>query len=370
MPGSFKIKVLVAPLDWGLGHTTRCIPIIKKLLDRNVEVVLAGNKTQQSIFSAEFPGCVFLSLEGYNITYARKKQHFASKIISQLPKLVHAVRNEHRWLKEIVGTHKINGVISDNRFGLHHSEIPSVLITHQLNIKTGAGFWADALARYMNYYRIGKFTQCWIPDFKGTPNLAGALSHPKKMPGIPVVYIGALSRMAKKKNEDTGNDLLFIISGPEPQRSIFEDLVFEQLSAGNDGVVVVRGLPDSKELPKANNTRVYNHLSKTELADKIAGAGLVICRSGYTSVMDINAMKARAVFIPTPGQAEQEYLGRYLHENGFALKFDQANFDLEKMLKAARSFAYNGFIELQGNLLDQAVSKFIQDCETAAHNPA
>ncbi len=369
MSASSTIKVLLAPLDWGLGHTTRCIPIIRLLQARGVEVVLAGNEIQKKILSAQFPDCDFLPLEGYNITYARKKQYFVPKILRQLPKLIRAVRKENHWLKEVVAAQGISGVISDNRFGLYHPQIPSVFITHQLHVQTGTGVWADNWVRRINYWLIQKFGECWVPDFEGYSNLAGRLSHPSTMPSVPTFYIGPLTRMRRREAGMTANSLLFILSGPEPQRTIFEDLVFEQLKAGRYNAVVVRGLPAAEKIRAKAGVEVYNHLPEKELERRMADASLIVCRSGYTSLMDLNQMKARAVLIPTPGQAEQEYLADYLTEKGFAVKFDQAAFDLEKIVRAAGACSYRGFIETREDLLEKAVDKFIGDCKAAAHHP-
>ncbi|MCH5600502.1 hypothetical protein [Niabella ginsengisoli] len=146
-----KMKVLVAPLDWGLGHTTRCIPIITELLKRGVTVILAGNDTQKKILSEFFPECLFLPLKGYNIKYSNRGRGFISKMMRQFPNILSAIRAEHKWLREIIAIHGINGIISDNRFGLYQSDLPCIFITHQLQIKTGMGRLADIILRNLNY---------------------------------------------------------------------------------------------------------------------------------------------------------------------------------------------------------------------------
>ena len=369
MPASSPIKILVAPLDWGLGHTTRCIPVITKLLEKEIDVVLAGNSQQREILLAEFPGCTFLELQGYNIAYSRSRQFFATKIMSQLPGVSRAIRNENRWLKRVVAQYGIHGVISDNRFGLYHSKIPTAIITHQLHIKTGAGALLNNWARQINYRQIRKFGQCWIPDYKEIPNLAGELSHPTTLPKMPVVYVGPLSRMTPPAKANKTHDLLFVISGPEPQRTIFEDLVFKQLQSLPYTAKLVRGLPANAATRAQPRIEVYNHLPKKELEQAMAAAELVICRSGYTSVMDINSMKLRSVLVPTPGQGEQEYLADYLMEQGFALKFDQSEFHLEKIINAAGQFAYTGFVESREDLLAEAIHTFTGDCLAKASHP-
>ena len=355
------MKVLVAPLDWGLGHTTRCIPIIYNLLEKGVEVILAGNATQQKVLSAEFPECTFLDLPGYNIKYGKNRGSFVFKMLQQVPKMLLSIWNEHYWLKHVVNRYQIDGIISDNRFGLFHKSIPTVFITHQLNIQTGAGQLADRAIQKMNYYWISKFRSCWIPDYEGDKNLAGVLSHPAKTPKVLCSYIGALSRLSiGDQSNDKEPVLLFVLSGPEPQRSIFEDLVFEQLKHFEGEAIVVRGLPCSKRrVAPRNNVLIYDHLSKKELEPLIRKAQVVICRSGYSSVMDINAIRAKAILVPTPGQTEQEFLGAFLAFRGFAPSFKQEQFDLQAALKMVKSFSYSGFVAPQPELLDRAVMNFV-----------
>ena len=359
------LRILVAPLDWGLGHTTRCIPIIYELLNNGVQVLLAGNEVQKNILLNEFPTCTFLSLKGYNVSYGRSTSGFVWKMTRQLPAIQSAIRYENNWLDDVVSEYQIDGVISDNRFGLYHSNVPSVFITHQLQIKTGLGQYSDKLARLINYRFINKFSQCWVPDFSGSKNLAGTLSHPDKMPRIVCRYIGSLSRMSYQKQEQKNGKILIVLSGPEPQRSIFEQQIFDQLANFKGAVTIVRGLPLSTDAVSLQNAIVHNHLSKEKLQAEMLAADGIICRSGYSSVMDINALKIKAVLVPTPGQTEQEYLGKYLQENGFAVSFSQQNFQLNTAVEAFKAFSYNGFLSPSPELLVNAVADFIALCQSA-----
>ncbi|RYF90970.1 MAG: glycosyl transferase family 28, partial [Chitinophagaceae bacterium] len=215
--------ILVAPLDWGLGHATRCIPIIYTLIRNGARVLLAGEAATEQLYRKEFPTLTFLPLKGYRVQYARKKQHFNLKLLSQLPRLQRLISYEHRWLKKVVAEHNIDAVISDNRPGLYHPHIPCVYITHQLFIETGSS-WLTALAQKIHYSFINRFTECWVPDVAGSNSLAGKLSHPKKLPLVPVLYVGCLSRFTQGVQEKSTR-LLVLLSGPEPMRSIFEKLI-------------------------------------------------------------------------------------------------------------------------------------------------
>lgn len=358
-----KLRILVAPLDWGLGHTTRCIPVISELLNREVEVWLAGNDTQQAILKKEFPQCSFLPLEGYNVRYHHKGKGLAVKMLAQVPCILSRIKQEHSWLQKIVKEYQIDGVISDNRYGLCTDAVPCVFMTHQLQIKTGLSALADNMLQQLNYRFINKYTYCWIPDFPQQPNLAGDLSHPNKMPSIPCFYVGALSRFSAVPTGAEQKGLLFLISGPEPQRSVLEQIVFSQLKQYEAKVTIVRGVPNGGSAPECANARVFNHLPKDALEKELAAASYVICRSGYSSIMDINSIGAKSILIPTPGQTEQEYLGQYLMQEQFAFCCSQDMFDLKKILQQAAEFPYSGGIALQPGLLQNAMDAFLLQCE-------
>ena len=214
--------MLVAPLDWGLGHATRCIPIIRELLEQGCEVTIGSGPAAQKILQEEFPDLRFLPLLGYNVHYSRYRSFLPLVLLLQIPKLIFRVYFENRWLKKAIATYGFNAVISDNRPGLYHPGVKSVYITHQLCIKTGNRF-TQWLAQKIHYRFIHRFSECWVPDLAGDLNLAGDLSHPLIMPRVPVKYLGPLSRF-EKKGAEKKYDLAILLSGPEPQRTLFENL--------------------------------------------------------------------------------------------------------------------------------------------------
>jgi len=234
-------KLLVVPLDWGLGHATRCVPVIRDLMNNNCEVWLAGEGAQENLLREEFPSLPFLLLKGYRIKYA--KNGFTAKLLLQIPSILRSIKEENKWLKEQVSKYGFDAVISDNRYGLYHENIFSVFITHQLCIKSSLGKWTEKILQQWNYKLINKFTECWVPDEAGKNNLAGTLSHPFKFPTPPVKYIGPLSRFEKKKIDEIKKHLLIILSGPEPQRTILENKVIDQIVNYPATATIVRGLP-------------------------------------------------------------------------------------------------------------------------------
>ena len=245
MPNS-PLSVLIAPLDWGLGHATRCIPIINELIQQGTRVIVAANPTQKTLLKSEFPQIEFIESQGYNIRY---KGGVLLKwgLLFRLPFMLRQIKKENRWLEEILLHRPIDAIISDNRYGLYNKLCPGIFITHQLQIQSGIGApsvfgrWADSKLLKWNYAFIEKFSACWIPDVEGDWSIGGLLSHPSKLPSIPVKYIGTLSRFYISEKKHQKNPLLILISGPEPQRTEFENILFSQLSNLTLNTVVVRG---------------------------------------------------------------------------------------------------------------------------------
>lgn len=355
-----KPRILVAPLDWGLGHTTRCIPIIRELLAQNCTVLVAGNDRQATLLTAEFPTLEIIPLEGYNIKYAKSATGMLKVLILQVPKILQSVRKEQRWLQSISKKYNINAVISDNRYGLYHSSIPCILITHQLRIKSMMGKWTENVLQKINYKLINRFTCCWIPDLEGENNLAGELSHPTRKPRISLKYLGLLSRLIKKEIPVKKNHLLIVLSGPEPLRGILEEEIIKDISQYPGSATILRGLPGATSLiPSTNMIKFYNHLPAGELATSMMEAEFVICRSGYSSLMDIMALQKKSIIIPTPGQPEQEYLGKYLSDKKLAVCISQKNFSLGEALALAAKTNYT-FIEIpEKNILKKTIEQFL-----------
>ncbi len=332
-----KQRVLIAPLDWGLGHATRCIPIIQAFQNLGYEVILAADGAVANLLSKEFKQIRIIHLSGYHIQYAKSAKGLAWKLFLQIPQILKTIREEQLWLEKIVDQENIDLVISDNRYGLYSKKVPSVFITHQLTIKTPFDF-LETLIQKINYQFINRFTACWVPDEKESINIAGILSHPKKMPAIPVHYLGIVSRMQLKQSPTNLFDFCFLLSGPEPQRTLLENKIILLLPKLSGSAVIIRGLPDSEQsLAVPENTKVFNHLPNTELASLISSSKLIICRSGYTSVMELIGMQKKALLIPTPGQTEQEYLAMKLTNEGRFSMTTQEAFNLIAVEKAANN---------------------------------
>ena len=324
--------ILIAPLDWGLGHVTRCIPIIERLINQENRVLVATDHRGAILIKEAFPTVTILPLKGYGITYSRRRTTFLPHLVWQFFRSIRCMKEERQLLKNWVSVYSPDLIISDNRPGFFHPAVYSVYITHQLSIRTGF-FLLDRLAQNIHYRYIQSFNACWVPDLPQHNGWAGLLSHPHNMPSVPVTYIGPLSRF-KPLPPTPRFRMAFVLSGPEPQRSMLESKILQQLSSFRDPVLLVRGLPDSSEsLPDSPpNLTVYNHLNATSLNQAMADSDILVTRSGYSSIMDLAAMHRTAVLIPTPGQTEQEYLAEYLSRGKDFVMIEQKDFSIQAVM--------------------------------------
>lgn len=328
-------KVLVAPLNWGLGHASRCIPIIEALSKFGFSPLLAGDGDSLELLKKEFPKLPYYELPSTKVTYPLKRSHLKIKLLAQAPKFVRAMGLEKEKVKEIHQNENLCGIISDNRFGVRSNEIPSVYISHQLKVLSGS---TSVFSTSLHQKLIKKFDQCWVPDYE-SDRLAGDLSGINK-DAESIKYIGPLSRFKRNPLKKQW-DIVAVLSGPEPQRSLLEDKLKLQLASFAGRSLIVQGLLSEQQIVhKYGNTTLVNFMLSNELRDSIESGRMIISRSGYSSIMDLEALESKAFFIPTPGQFEQEYLAKYL-ENQKRVNFSsQSDFDLEKLFQCEN---YLGF---------------------------
>lgn len=375
--------ILICPLDWGLGHATRCVPIINELLRLNFNVIIGADKNPLAFLQQEFPQLKTLVIPGYEVTYDEKGSFF--KLFTESIRFNNFIKKEHVFVDKIIEQNKIDILISDNRYGIWSKKVKSIIITHQLYPKVPLG---SSIAHKKIENLLGNFEECWIPDIATQQNLSGDLSHLKPFKH-PHRFIGLLSRFDKllpehvlreqklRKaefiNENDSKiergfeyDLIAILSGPEPQRSIFEKLLLQQIESLKLKAVVVKGLPNcalsmfcetSKSYEMSNlkkqpplNTKIpgqarndekiitFNHLQSEELQQYINKSKMVVCRAGYSSIMDLITLNKQAILIPTPGQTEQEYLANYHSQKGNFYSQKQDKLDLKKALVDVKEY--------------------------------
>jgi len=301
---------LVAPLNWGLGHAARVIPIIKRLVNEEAEVMIGGNGESLKFLRAEFPNLKYVELPGVDIKYSSGKSQVWA-VLRQLPSIIHYSIKEHRAVKSIVLKYGINTVISDNRFGLYGSGVESIYITHQIMVKMPPLLkWLEPIVYRIHRHVIECFNECWIPDYADSESsLAGDLTHKYPLPRN-ARFIGPLSRFTSlpQKCRPVQCDVLIILSGVEPHRTMFEKVVVERFRNSEKKVVLVRGKAGFSNVDYGN-IEVHGVMTAAEILPYIVGADKVISRCGYTTVMDMHLLKKTNVeWSATPGQTEQEYL--------------------------------------------------------------
>ena len=338
-----KKNILVAPLNWGLGHATRCIPIIKALLDGGYVPIIASDGVALDILKKEFPKLQFLVLPSYQIEYAKNGKNFKWKMILNSPKMIDAIFTEKKIVKKWVKDYALLGIISDNRLGVRSKKVPSVFITHQLNVLTCSTTW---ITSKLHQLIIKKFTECWVPDAEKIPNLTGKLGHLKNS-DLKLKYIGALSRF-EKQDLPIEYKLLVLLSGPEPQRSMLEEILIKEIKRFSGKVVFVKGVvqPEQK-METIGDVTFYNFMAAAQLETTIKQSEMMLCRSGYTTVMDLAKLQKKAFFIPTPGQFEQEYLAKKYKKEGLVPMAYQDDFRIENLLEVD---LYRGLPEVMSDV--------------------
>jgi UDP-N-acetylglucosamine transferase subunit ALG13 len=339
-------KVLIAPLDWGLGHATRCIPVITAFIELGYHVTIATEGAHEIILREAFPGLTFLRLKGYGIRYSKKADGFTLIMVLQIPRILYNIFREFWWLYKTNRHQQFDLIVSDNRLGFFHFKTPSVFITHQLNLQTPYG-WSTRLLQSIQYSWFKLFyAMVWVPDMEGDQNLSGILGNPILKPSVPVWYMNCLSRLstyASKQTIDTEPAFSFlgIVSGPEPQRSIFQEVLWEEGNQLQQPFKLIAGTAG-----QANNHAVsavgsiVPHLDGPDMVKAIENTKYIISRGGYTSLMELIPFNKSLILVPTPGQTEQEYLAKRWQEKGWAIAYNQTEFHLETALKEAANFKY------------------------------
>lgn len=350
-------RILVAPLDWGLGHASRCIPIIHELQAQGAEVIVGAANKPLKLLLHEFPNIEHVYMPGMNVAYP-KRMPMSFFMARRAPKFLKWVREEQDIIQSIIQSYNIDGIISDNRYGLFTSKIPCVLITHQLFIK--ASIFSFVFKNLTQFY-ASKYNFCWIPDFIGEPNLSGDLSHRKsKLENLR--FVGPLSRFAIPAyyKPEVRYDLLVVLSGPEPSRTLLENNIMAQLRKSNLKSLVVRGLVDAESEQEeviGNITRLA-YLTSNKLQKAILMSKMVLCRSGYSSIMDLSKLQKKAFFVPTNGQTEQEYLASKLMKQGLAFYTTRNKLSIDEQYEEALNFSGLG-IEWDDDLLKNSVHEFL-----------
>lgn len=311
-------NILICPLNWGLGHATRCVPIIKDLSSQGHKVIIAADEGPLAFLQKEFPEHEFIKFPGFTPKYSRSNTQ-VFKMMAAFPGALRDFRRDHKTVESIVKNYNIDMIIADNRFGCWSKHVHSVFITHQLHIQVPKIWkWTTPIINLFNNSYIKKYDEVWVPDVESEPSLGGKLSHPA-IHGVETKYIGHLSRFSvdNQKVSEKPNKFLVILSGPEPQRTMFENIVLEQARHIKDNILILRAKPDSNDLVRdvPENVSMFNHVDDDMFVKLVDSAEIIVCRGGYSSLMDLAALNRTAYLVPTPGQTEQEYLAKHLSKS-------------------------------------------------------
>lgn len=326
-------KVLISALDWGLGHASRCIPLIKELQKNNCDITIAATEKQIAFYKSELNNVHFEKINAYNVRYS-KILPFSFILFLQLPKIFFAIYKEKKIIKKIINANTFDIIISDNRYGFRNKKVKSIFITHQLNIILPHSIqFFSRIINKLNKKLIEKFDECWIPDeeFDGISFELGHSNFPK----IKTKYLGCLSRFKNIESVSFEGkyDIVALVSGPEPSRTEWEKLLVSELEKTSYSVLVLTGNPHTDKVFKVkNNLTIANHIETKELYHYLKSAKLVISRSGYSSLMDYKILKIKALIVPTKGQSEQEYLAVKCSENQIHYVLQQKDFKIDRVV--------------------------------------
>lgn len=333
------LKILISPLDWGLGHATRCIPLIEEFSKLGAQISIAGTSRTNEVISKEFPHLSFYNIVGYNIKYSNNKWMLPIVILYQVPKILYAIYKEHRWLDIFLTNNEFDIILSDNRYGFYHHKENCIFLTHQVQIQIPQSKILQKIVNKINHKFISKFNTCWVPDYLNNA-MAGNLSTNLGLSNV--TYIGNLSRFKVNTNQSPSlfhkrYQSVILLSGPEPQRTMLESKLqqFFLHHTNYTDCLIVQGKPENGTNITCINKQIdkVGYLPAKQLEEVLFKAQFVICRSGYSTIMDLIKLNKNAVLIPTPGQTEQVYLAKYLSAKGWFTYISQQK--IESQLKDA-----------------------------------
>lgn len=344
-----KTLVLLSMLHWGFGHVTRCFPLIHTLLKLKKSILIVCTSSQKLLLTSHFEGLQFYIVSDNMPKYGKTKLETLIRLSLLAPIHFRKIKKEQQLVAQLAQNHNIELIISDNKYGFYHPNIPSIILTHQLNIQSGWGSFFDSIINRLNNKLLTKFNQVWVIDNEGSMSLAGKLSarnHRNTELFQKYKWIGLFNRLQTLPAKGS-NNLLIILSGPEPQRTILEEKIIQQLPDNAEHITLIRGTSKTlsnlaqQTVASKNFTNIIDLASLSEIENLLSQTEYVLGRAGYTSLMEWVCGGWKSIVIPTPGQAEQEYLGKYLTEKKWVMQVSQNDFDLSSAIKNAAVFDYD-----------------------------
>ena len=338
-----NLKILFAVASWGLGHATRDLPLINRLLDCGHDVTVVSSERALNLLKLELGRrCTFLEWPDIPLTLSKTAPLFYAKFTISLPLAFRAIVAERRALEALLDDRPVDRIISDSRFGIRSRRVASFQLSHGLRfIAPGRTRAAELLMEYVYHRCFGRTSSFAVPDSE-LDGLSGDLSHDLRfVKRDRISYIGILSGVRCRPAEPD-IDCYVSISGREPQRKILEDIVLQQVYDVPGRVIVSLGKPEEAgRIWRHGRSEIHSFVNRVEQEELMNRARMIVSRSGYTTMMELAELGKNALLIPTPGQTEQEYLADYHLQKGTYYSTTQDRLDLPRDL--ARAAKYPGY---------------------------
>lgn len=331
------MKIVYGVCSWGLGHATRSLPLIRKLIEEDNELTIISNGRSLELLKKELGNNIeYIRIIDYPILVSENSKQFMVKSVLYWPLFIRRMNSGLSRLTKILKNRKCDLIISDGRYDIYNRKIPSFFISHQIRIMNPLRIkMIESGSEIFNLYFFKRFFGVIVPDFK-EDNLSGDLSHNlRRIDESKIHYVGVLSDF-KKKNVKKDIDYLISLTGPEPQRTMLEEKLLPQVDGLSGKIVVTLGKTESEDKFKKKNILTYSFLSKEKREALLNRANLIVSRSGYSTILDLSVIGSKALMTPTPGQTEQVYLADYHNEKGTFYSVDQNKIDLSCDVEMAK----------------------------------
>ena len=325
------MDIIYGVCSWGLGHATRSLPVIRKLISEKNNLTIISNGRSLEVLKKELgEDITYVDIPDYPMLLSENTRQFLAKSMVYWPVFIKRIEDGLAALQKILNKKHYDCIISDARYDMYSKQIPSFFISHQMRIMNPLQIkmFEGAMERF-NMFFFKRYIGVIVPDYKDN-NLSGDLSHNlKRIDENRIHYVGVLSDFTKKSvKKDI--DYLISISGPEPQRSMLEEKLASQIHELQGNVVMTLGKAEEYSIKKKDQLTTYTFVTKELREELLNKAKMVISRSGYSTLMDVAVVGTKALFIPTPGQIEQEYLSQYHNQLGTFYSVPQDEVDLKR----------------------------------------
>ncbi len=360
------MKIIYATCSWGLGHATRSLPVMRRLLDEGHELTVISNGRSLELLKTELCDAVdYYDIPDYPMLLSENARQFMAKSVIYWPMFIARMEAGLQCLQTILNKRPCDRIISDGRYDMYSRSVPSFFISHQMRIMNPLRIrMFETGSETFNLFFFKRFCGVIVPDYK-EDSLSGDLSHRlRKIDENKLHYVGVLSDF-KKKAMKKDIDYLISISGPEPQRTMFENALYEQIDDLKGNVVITLGKSEKQEAFKQKHAQTYSFVPKDKREALLNRARLVVSRSGYSTIMDLAVIGAQALMVPTPGQIEQEYLGQYHNKKGTFYTVSQGKIHLKEDVEKAKKTT--GIIRACD--VKQTVENIIDVVSSVHHSP-